>query len=101
MNFSTFCILLKKLEHNSWMTITGKPFSYSLREESIVFTPENGDPKSLGLEKFERYYNLYFTDGKKERRYFTNNTGNSINGRTPYFLPLFKSLEEKIAQNKK
>ena len=94
MDFTAFLKTLSDLQNKNWETETGKPFSYTINENSVTFTPTNGKGKSIGLEKLERFFKLYFFEGKKERRYFLNDTGDSVNGRTTYFLPIFRTIEK-------
>lgn len=99
MDFSSFLEFLTDLQNEKWETKTEKPFDYTINENSVTFTPQNGVGKPIGFEKLERFFKMYYFEGKKERKHFTNNTGKSINGRATYFLPIFSTIEKYTILN--
>ena len=94
MDFDKVIEIAKSLEGENFLTSGRKcSFTFHVNEKSIEFTPVDGVSKSLSFEKFRRYVDIFFKDGGREPKSFLNNTGNSINGRATYFIPLLIHIE--------
>ncbi|WP_287127349.1 hypothetical protein [Desulfobacter sp.] len=96
MDFGKVIEITKSLEGQRFLTLEKEsPFTFHLTKQSIYFTPIGGVSKSLGFDKFRRFVDIFFKEGRRETKYFLNNTGNSINGRAAYFIPLLIHIEKE------
>ncbi|WP_430455073.1 hypothetical protein [Rheinheimera sp.] len=96
MDFDKVIEIAKSLEGEVFLTSRREcSFTFHINEQSIEFQPVGGVSKSLSFEKFRRYVDIFFKDGRREPEFFLNNTGNSINGRATYFIPLLIYIEDR------
>jgi len=87
---------LRTVEPKTFRTKTGKLFTFSFKEDSIVFYPRGGQGKGKpqSRERFAHFFSRYFAEGKRSRQDFRNREDRgSPSGIYSYFTAIFRMIE--------
>ncbi|MFA7404711.1 MAG: HNH endonuclease [Pelobacteraceae bacterium] len=96
MNSDDAWKLLKSIEPKRLKTKSGKDFIFEVSDNSISYFPRDGagNRKSQSRERFDRFFEIYFSEEKRTRDDYRNKDGTgSHGGGYSYFMSIFRLVE--------